>query len=120
MPYKGVGKESISDVPELENEIKNAVQEVARRLKLYLARKRREEEAKRKAVTISKYLPEIARSLAVLSKPPEKWSPPTPEEEGRILDALVKLVARNLEIPVSDGKSPEEVVREIIRNVKVE
>lgn len=120
VPYKGVGKESISDVPELESEIKNAVQEVARRLKIYLARKRREEEARRKAVTISKYLPEVARSLAILAKPPENWSPPTPEEENHILEALIKLVARNIEIPAEDGKKPEDVVREIIKNVKVE
>jgi DNA topoisomerase-6 subunit B len=120
VPYKGVGKESISDVPELESEIKNAVQEVARRLKTYLVRKRREEEARRKAVTISKYLPEVARSLAILAKPPENWSPPTPEEENHILEALIKLVARNIEVPVEDGKKPEDVVREIIKNVKVE
>ena len=120
VPYKGVGKESVSDVPELESEIRNAVQEVARRLRHYLVRKKREEEVRKKVTTIAKYLPDVARSLAVLSKPPEKWSPPTPEEERRILDALVRLVARHVKIPVEEGEEPEEVVRRIIEEVEVE
>ncbi|GAB6148522.1 DNA topoisomerase VI subunit B [Stetteria hydrogenophila] len=119
VPYRGVGKESISDVPELESEIKNAVQEVARRLKAYLVRKKREEEAKRRVAAIAKYLPEIARSLAILAKPPEKWSPPTPEEEREILDALIKLTVKHIEVPAEDGKKPEDVVREIISSVEV-
>jgi len=70
VPYKGVGKESIADVPEIEREIKNAIREAARKLRLYLSRKKREEEAKRKVLTFLKYIPEVAESLALLSKPP--------------------------------------------------
>lgn len=123
VPYKGVGKESISDVPEIEAEMKNAVQEVARKLKIYLSRKKREEEVRKKIITIAKYIPEVARSLVILSKPPDKWSPPKPEEERMITESLVRLVARNIEVPdmEEDGKrDPEEIVRSVIEETKVE
>lgn len=71
VPYKGVGKESIAEVPEIEREIKNAIREVARRLRMFILEKRREEEIKRKIITFIKYIPEIAESLSTLSKPPE-------------------------------------------------
>ncbi|MEM0244280.1 MAG: DNA topoisomerase VI subunit B [Zestosphaera sp.] len=67
VPYKGVGKEAVADVPEVEKEIELAVREVARKLKSYLVRKAREYEEAEKAVTIAKYIPDVARSLHVLS-----------------------------------------------------
>ena len=123
VPYKGVGKESISDVPEIEAEIRNAVQEVARRLKVHISRKRRQEEARRKVITIAKYIPEVARSLAVLSRPPNKWSPPREGEESKIIESLIRLVARNIEvpgIPGDGGMSPEDAIRRGIEETKVE
>jgi len=123
IPYKGVGKESISDVPEIESEIRTAVQEVARRLRLFLGRKAREAEARRKIITIAKYIPEIARGLAMLAKPPEKWSPPSEDEERRLMEALIKLVSRNIEIPEIPGvdhEDPEKVVRSVIENIHLE
>ncbi|MCE4625789.1 MAG: DNA topoisomerase VI subunit B [Desulfurococcales archaeon] len=122
VPYKGVGKESIGDVPEIEKEIKIAVREVARKLRLYLSRKRREEEARKRIITISKYIPEIARSLATILKPPEKWEPPRPEEEEELKKALVRLVAKHIEIPKVDGREeeePEKIVESVIEAVKV-
>ncbi|MEB3774714.1 MAG: DNA topoisomerase VI subunit B [Desulfurococcales archaeon] len=123
IPYKGVGKESISDVPEIEAEIRNAVQEVARKLKTFLSRKRREEEVRKKIITIAKYIPEVARSLVILSKPPDKWSPPTPEEEKKVIDSLVRLVAKHIEVPEIPGdgrRSPEDIVKSVIEETKVE
>jgi len=67
IPYKGVGKESIADVPEIESEIRNGIREVARGLRSYLSRKKREEEIARRAYSIIKYIPEIARGISVLS-----------------------------------------------------
>ncbi|MEM4972066.1 MAG: DNA topoisomerase VI subunit B, partial [Sulfolobales archaeon] len=66
VPYKGVGKESIADVPEIEAEIRNGVREVARRLRSYLSKKKREEEIARRAYSIIKYIPEISRSLSAI------------------------------------------------------
>ena len=66
IPYKGVGKESIADVPEIEAEIRNGLREVARKLRNYLSRKKREEEVARRAYSIIKYIPEISRSLSAI------------------------------------------------------
>ncbi len=68
VPYKGVGKESVADVPEIERELRNALREAARRLRDYLLKKRKEEEAKKRIVTFMKYTPEVAKSLAVILK----------------------------------------------------
>ncbi len=64
VPYKGVGKESVADVPEVEHEIELAIREVARRLKRYLSKKKREREEAERAVAIAKYIPDVARGLA--------------------------------------------------------
>ncbi|MEM2511549.1 MAG: DNA topoisomerase VI subunit B, partial [Ignisphaera sp.] len=73
IPYKGVGKESIADVPVLEHEIEEGIRYIARSLKQYLVKKQREEEAMRKAYSILKYIPEIASALAIFAPSnPEK------------------------------------------------
>jgi DNA topoisomerase-6 subunit B len=73
IPYKGVGKESIADVPVIEKEIEEGIRYVARALKQYLLKKQKEEEALRKAYTIIKYIPEIASALSIFaSANPEK------------------------------------------------
>ena len=123
IPYKEAGKESIGDVPEIESEIRGGVWDVARKLRIFLSRKRREAEVRKKIITLAKYIPEVARSLAVISKPPDKWSPPKPEEERKLTEALVRLVARNIELPeVHDGGStdPVEIIRQIISEIKTE
>ena len=113
IPYKGVGKESVSDVPEIENEIRNAIQIVARKLRLHLSRKRREYEARRRITTLAKYVPEIARSISIMLKPPTKWSPPQPEEEEKIEKKLLSTIAETIGVPV-------EELQNIIKAVEIE
>jgi len=67
IPYKGVGKESVADVEELESEIRLLVQELARRLRAYLVKKKREQEAEEKLLTFLRYIPEVSRSLAAIA-----------------------------------------------------
>jgi DNA topoisomerase VI, subunit B len=123
VPYKGVGKESLSEVQELESEIKNAVQEIARNLRLYISKKNSERTLREKIVTISKYIPEVARSLSILSIPPDKWgSNGKKDNNERIIEKLVKIVSKSVELPKIDGKEedPERIVRSVIANVKLE
>lgn len=63
VPFKGVGKEAVADVPEIESEIEAGIRECARRLRLYLSRIERELVAKRWEITISKYVDDVVRSL---------------------------------------------------------
>lgn len=64
IPYRGVGKESIADVPEVEKEIENGIREVARELRNYIVRKRKEFEEMEKTVNLVKYIPDISNSLS--------------------------------------------------------
>ncbi|OYT50264.1 MAG: DNA topoisomerase VI subunit B [Desulfurococcales archaeon ex4484_204] len=75
IPYRGVGKESIADVPEVEREIELAIRDVARKLRSYLYRRRREIEEVERAVAIAKYIPEVSRSLAKIvdNEVPERF-----------------------------------------------
>ncbi len=110
IPYRGVGKESIADVPEIEHEIKSAVREAARKLRLYLSKKRKEEEAKKKLVTILKYVPEVARSLSVLSKKPGSKNGLS---EEMIEAMLMKLVQEKVA-----AKSGVEKVERIVLSIE--
>jgi len=71
VPFKGVGKESIADVEDIEKEIRGGLLIAARKLREYLARKKREEEAKRRALSILKYVPEVARGLSTIVNDPD-------------------------------------------------
>ena len=61
VPYKTVGKEYIADRPEIEREIKNGLNSVARRLSRFLSRKISIEHNIRRINLFKKYLPQIAQ-----------------------------------------------------------
>ncbi len=67
IPFKGVGKEAIADVPEVERELEIALREAARRLKRHISRIERQYEVKLRYITINKYIGEIARALSVIT-----------------------------------------------------
>lgn len=122
IPYKGVGKESISEVPEIESEIRSAIQELARRLRAYLSAKAREAEAMKRILILSKYIPEIARSLAIIAREPTNNPETSTDIERRVRDKLVKLVASSITLPkmIKTSKTPEEIVRSITEGVRIE
>jgi len=99
VPFKGVGKESIADIPEVRREIKLAVAEVARKLRKYLAKKKKEEEMRRKVVNIAKYIPEIARALTILS-----GSDGRGVEELQLVNKLVEIVTAKTGLPFNEVK----------------
>jgi len=63
IPYTSAGKSAIADEDEIVNEIKLALQDVARRLGSYIIQKRREEDKKEKRKVFSKYAPEVVKAL---------------------------------------------------------
>ncbi|ABN70080.1 DNA topoisomerase VI, B subunit [Staphylothermus marinus F1] len=105
VPFKGVGKESIADVPEIRKEIKLAISEVARKLRNHLSKKIREEEKKKKIVNLAKYIPEVARALSIIIG-----------EDGldynTILDKLAEITATRTGIPKNE-------VEKVIKNVEI-
>ena len=67
VPFKTAGKEFLADRPEIERELKNAVREVLRQLRLHLSRKSSQEAVKRRRDIYTKYLPLIAEFSKDLS-----------------------------------------------------
>lgn len=108
IPYKGVGKESVAEVPVIERELEEGVRHVARSLKLYLTRKQREEEYMRKAVTIIKYIPEVSIALAAFLR-----SNPEPVDPKVIEDKLFELVKRRYGEYIKGISIPRDVVLSI-------
>jgi len=67
VPYKTVGKEFISDRPEVRREEANALREVARQIQHFLARKEHVHNEKKRLSIFSKYLPKIAEFSTTLA-----------------------------------------------------
>ncbi len=67
VPYKTVGKEFISDRPEVRREEANALREVARQIQHFLARQEHVHNEKKRLSIFSKYLPKIAEFSTTLA-----------------------------------------------------
>jgi DNA topoisomerase-6 subunit B len=67
VPYKTVGKEFISDRPEVRREVANALREVARQLQHFLSKQEHVHNEKKRLGIFSKYLPKIAEFSTTLS-----------------------------------------------------
>ncbi|MEM2094690.1 MAG: DNA topoisomerase VI subunit B [Candidatus Bathyarchaeia archaeon] len=72
VPYKTVGKEFIADRPEVEREIRNGINSVARRLALFLTRKISVEHERKRIDVFSRYLPKVAKFSSELAGEPAK------------------------------------------------
>ena len=70
IPFTSESKEAIADIPEIENEIKLAFRECARKVQHHIHKKVRREKTREKFDLITKILPEIAKKSAnMLGKP---------------------------------------------------
>jgi DNA topoisomerase-6 subunit B len=67
VPYKTVGKEFISDRPEVRREVANALREVARQLQHFLTKQEHVHNEKKRLGIFSKYLPKIAEFSTTLA-----------------------------------------------------
>ncbi|MEM3491447.1 MAG: hypothetical protein QXO53_05300, partial [Fervidicoccaceae archaeon] len=108
VPYKGVGKESIAPVEELRKEIEAAVQEVARRLRVYLTKKRKRQEAQEKLRIFMKYIPEIAQNLAYLASNEEKNYSSLAKE---IESTLIEMAKKKIRIQIEQTDSEPHIVQ---------
>lgn len=94
VPYKGVGKESIAHVDEVEREAKLLVQDLARRLRSYIVAKKREEEARRRLSVFLRYAMEVALDLSVIAGGGR--AEPNERLRSLIEEQLRRLVTRKL------------------------
>jgi len=70
IPYTSESKEAVADIPEIENEIKLAFRECARKVQIHINKKVRRVKTREKFDLITKILPEIAKKSAhMLNKP---------------------------------------------------
>lgn len=67
VPYTSAGKQSIADEPEVHEEVRAAIMDVARELRRYLYRKIRVKERQQRASVFERYLPIIAKKAASLA-----------------------------------------------------
>ncbi|MFP3132647.1 MAG: DNA topoisomerase VI subunit B [Nitrososphaeria archaeon] len=68
VPYKTVGKEFVADIPEVEKEMKLALQKVLREYSLFISKKVKIETQKKKKNVYEFYLPMIAKFAALLGE----------------------------------------------------
>jgi DNA topoisomerase-6 subunit B len=72
VPFVSESKEAIAPYPDIVKEMKLALQDAGRKLSSFLSGRRRAGEAKRRIQIFERYSHEVANSLALLTKKPEK------------------------------------------------
>ena len=85
IPYKTVGKENVADRPEIERELRLAMQFLARKLSSFMSRRGKAEAAKKRANLYAKYFPLISQfctELAGRDKPPKYSALLREEKDG--------------------------------------
>ncbi len=84
VPYTSAGKLAISMEDDIEDEIRYAVMEAARGIQKYISGKRRATEIATKKKVISRYVPQLANDLSVLTKKPKE------EIEKKLIEIIEK------------------------------
>ncbi len=67
VPYKTAGKENVADRPELEHELRLALQYLSRKLAGYMSKRGQAEAARKRANLYAKYMPLVARFCTELA-----------------------------------------------------
>ncbi|MBN2202918.1 MAG: DNA topoisomerase VI subunit B [Candidatus Aenigmarchaeota archaeon] len=67
VPFTSEGKQAIASYPEIIKEIKLALQDAGRKLKIFISKKKRNKEIEMRQNMFERYIPEVAESLSKLS-----------------------------------------------------
>jgi len=86
VPFTSESKEAIAHYPEIIREISFCLQECGRRLAVYLRRRRRQEEAKRKRSYMALYVPHLALGLKEILGLSERQEKTVVRNLNRILE----------------------------------
>ena len=94
VPFTSESKEAIAHYPEIIKEIKLALQDVGRKLGIYIRKNVKAKEQKEKIDLFTKYIPELANSLGSLTGEKSKM---LEEELTKILNKNMKDLLSNIE-----------------------
>jgi len=72
VPFTSEGKQAIASYPQIKKEIKLALQDAGRKLRIYISRKRRRHEIQMRQSLFEKYIPEVAIALSKISEVPQE------------------------------------------------
>jgi DNA topoisomerase-6 subunit B len=72
VPFTSEGKQAIASYPEIIKEIKLALQDAGRKLRIYISRRRRRHEIEMRQNLFEKYIPEVAIALSKISEVPQE------------------------------------------------
>lgn len=106
IPYTGAGKQAISDIDEIMEELRLALMDSGRKAGGYIAMRRREHEKQMKREAFYKYIPEITIALNKITKAPEE----------KLRKKLEKLVLDKLKLEEAEGV--KEVKEDIEKTAK--
>jgi DNA topoisomerase-6 subunit B len=67
VPYTSEGKQAIASYPEIIKEIKLALQDAGRKMKLYISRRRKRQEMKMRQDLFEKYITEVSEGISKIS-----------------------------------------------------
>ena len=113
IPYKTVGKENVADRPEIERELRLAMQFILRKLQVFMNKRGQAEMAKKRANLYSKYLPLIAQFCTELAgKKKEPDYKKMLKEEIAIPIVQEKQKVQEEPIVAKNPKQEEEIVVE--------
>jgi DNA topoisomerase VI subunit B len=87
IPYKTVGKENVADRPEIERELRLALQFLSRKLSSYMSKKGQAEMDKKRANLYSKYLPLVARFCTELAGKKQEPNFQKMLKEAKVIEA---------------------------------
>ena len=72
VPFTTEGKQAIASYPDIIKEIKLALQDAGRKIKIFISRRRKTHELQMRQNLFEKYIPEVAIALSKLSETPQE------------------------------------------------
>ncbi|MEM1605522.1 MAG: DNA topoisomerase VI subunit B [Fervidicoccaceae archaeon] len=103
VPYKGVGKESVANVEEVESEVRLLAQELARKLREHIQRKKRAQEARQKLSLFLRYIPEVAASLAAIAG--NGRGTPDPSIQNELIEKMREIALAKIKISEDEASA---------------
>ncbi len=97
VPFTSEGKQAIANYPEIEKEIKLALQDAGRKLAIYVRQKAKKHDAQLRRELFERYIPEVSKALSKL----------TDKDEKVIKEKLEKITKKSLSVVADENGAKE-------------